>query len=173
MAGADARHDRELFRWRAKEALQKWLLRGLAALRELLRCSFIAYKLRASKSSRLALGHARTFLESLLKSCAVVSLEHEVRAQLRHPCSRTEQAKKIRPLVCEPIWVFCSPSRTQIRIGATIEVRCLAVSDCRHEHQRCLTDGVRLTGRSPQHQAVPLRRGILSTSDLPLYNAGI
>jgi hypothetical protein len=51
-----------------KEALQKWLRRPLAALRELLRCSFIPYKLRASKSTRLALGHSRTLLQSFRNS---------------------------------------------------------------------------------------------------------
>jgi hypothetical protein len=50
-----------------KKALQKWLRRPLTALRELLWCSFIPYQLRASKSARLAIGHARALLQSVLK----------------------------------------------------------------------------------------------------------
>jgi TPR repeat protein len=50
-----------------KEAQKKSLRRPLAALRELLRCSFIPYQLRASKSARVALGHVRSLLQSFLK----------------------------------------------------------------------------------------------------------
>ena len=49
-----------------KEPLQKWLRHPITALHGVLQCSFITYKLRASSTLRLALGHAHSLLQRFL-----------------------------------------------------------------------------------------------------------